>query len=98
MTPLDSNHSNQALAMPNGRPSDSQMLALPPGYVGGMVLGGEGPSGPPGLTAAPTVSGLVQALKRRWQLALGLALAAALATVAAVFLGMPARDVVEVRF
>lgn len=98
MTPLDSNHSNQALsAPPHARPSDSQMLQYPPGFAGAMVVAGDGPSGPPGLSSSPTLTGLTHALRRRWLLAFGLALAAAIATVVVVFLYLPPRYVVEAR-
>ncbi len=44
---------------------------------------------PPGLSMAPTLTGLLQALRRRWVAALLLASAASALTVAAVFLVMP---------
>ncbi|MBI1829873.1 MAG: polysaccharide biosynthesis tyrosine autokinase [Planctomycetes bacterium] len=51
---------------------------------------GEDPaSGPPALSATPTLSGLLRAVVRRWPLALGVAAAAAALTVFAVFTFMP---------
>ncbi|HZZ78755.1 MAG TPA: hypothetical protein VFE62_09570, partial [Gemmataceae bacterium] len=44
---------------------------------------------PPGLSSTPTMSGLLQALQRRWMLASGVAVAATLLAVTAVFFVMP---------
>src|SRR5271166_5718733 len=52
---------------------------------------------PPALTNAPTVAGLAQALRRRWPLALGLALVAAMMAVVGVFTLMPAKYPAQVR-
>jgi capsular exopolysaccharide synthesis family protein len=49
------------------------------------------PPQPPGLAGTPTFSGLLQALRRRWPLALVLAVAAAACAGGAVFTLMPAK-------
>src|SRR4051794_15272629 len=46
-------------------------------------------AGPPALTATPTISGLWQALRRRWPLALGIAVAAMVTAMVSVFVLMP---------
>jgi len=52
---------------------------------------------PPALVGAPTVSGLAQALRRRWPLALSLALAATILVIVGVFTLIPAKYPVQVR-
>jgi uncharacterized protein involved in exopolysaccharide biosynthesis len=54
-------------------------------------------SGPPALAATPTLSGLLHALRRRWLLALGIAVAATAAAVLAVFLLLPPKYNVTMR-
>ena len=60
-------------------------------------LGESGSHLPLALTSTPTMSGLLQALRRRWLLALGLAVAATAAAVIAVFAIMPAKYPAQVR-
>lgn len=59
--------------------------------------GTETGTGAPGLSGTPSMSALMQALRRRWLLALGLALAGAGLTVAAVLFLFPAKYVAQVR-
>ena len=54
--------------------------------LAGLGQGDNRPSGPPGLSATPTLGGLLAALRRRWLLAVMLALLASAGFVAAVFL------------
>src|SRR5260370_7244189 len=54
-------------------------------------------AGPPALSATPTMSGLLQALRRRWPLALGIAAAATAAAVLAVFFLLPPKYNVTMR-
>jgi capsular exopolysaccharide synthesis family protein len=54
-------------------------------------------SGPPALSATPTLSGLLHTLRRRWALAFGLATVLAAAAVAAVFVFMPPKYVASLR-
>jgi capsular exopolysaccharide synthesis family protein len=90
---MDPRHSNHALALPPAPPDGA--LGTPTLY---NVLPNDGPTGPPGLTAAPTLPALILALKRRWLLALGLGFAAAALVVTVIFLLLPPRYVVEARF
>jgi polysaccharide biosynthesis transport protein len=94
---MDPHQANQALAVPPAHPSEGHLAATAPWY-GTPVLAGDAQAGPPGLTAAPTLPALIQALRRRWPLALGLGVVAALVAVAVVFIAMPPRYVVEARF
>jgi capsular exopolysaccharide synthesis family protein len=55
------------------------------------------PSEPPALSATPTMAGLLRALKRRWGLALGVAVGTTFLAVAAVFLLMPPKYNVALR-
>jgi hypothetical protein len=60
---------------------------------------GEATNGlPPGLSAAPNFTTLVNALRRRWLLAVSLSLLAAALTVTAVLFLVPAQYVAHVRF
>jgi capsular exopolysaccharide synthesis family protein len=91
---------NKALSVPVPHAAlpaaDGASLAVP-AFVGAAAPAGDG-DGPPGLSAAPTVTGLLHALRRRWLLATGLAVVAATGAVAAVFAALPPRYVVEARF
>lgn len=92
---MDPHQSNQALALPPA-PADGALSTA--GMYGPLPLSADGAAGPPGLTAAPTLPALLLALKRRWLLAVGLGLIAAVLVVTAVFLWLPPRYVVEARF
>lgn len=60
--------------------------------VPGMVSPVEtGPQVPPGLSGSPTMSNLMQALRRRWPLAVGLAVVAATLAVIGVLTLLPAK-------
>lgn len=86
---------NQPLALPNSLADSNTSrgsLMLPP-----MVAAAEVPLGPPALTAPPTVSGLLHALRRRWLLATSLALLGGLLGVLAVFEVFPAKYVAHSR-
>lgn len=54
-------------------------------------------NGPPGLSATPTLSGLLQAVRRRWLLAVTLALTLGISTVLAVFTFHPPQYNVNLR-
>src|SRR5260370_35734705 len=54
-------------------------------------------AGPPALSATPTMSGLLQALRRRWPLALGIAAAATAAAVLAAVFPLPPKYNVPMR-
>jgi succinoglycan biosynthesis transport protein ExoP len=54
-------------------------------------------SGPPALSATPTLTGLLHALRRRWPLALGVAVGATAVAVLAVFFFMPPKYNVVLR-
>src|ERR1022692_3921314 len=54
-------------------------------------------NGPPALSATPTLTGLLHALRRRWPLALGIAVGATAAAVLAVFFFMPPKYNVVLR-
>jgi capsular exopolysaccharide synthesis family protein len=102
MTPSDPNTPNhKGLPVPV-RPlgtADSQQLATSALLGSLLQYGGDGaPSGAAALSATPTLSGLVQALRRRWLLAVGVAAVAAVAAAGAVFVVMPPRYVAEARF
>ena len=87
MTPLDPNHPNQGPPAP----LEGALVAVPPGPFGALAAYTEAPAGPPALSAAPTLPGLMQALRRRWLLAVSLATVATVAAVVAVFLWLPPR-------
>jgi capsular exopolysaccharide synthesis family protein len=99
MMSTDANGSTQALSVPVAtHPGEGPVIAAAPALYGPLALAGEAPAGPPGLTAAPTLPGLLQALRRRWLLALGLAAGAAVLAVAAVFVFLPPYYVVLAQF
>jgi capsular exopolysaccharide synthesis family protein len=66
------------------------------GYV--PANGESNASLPPGLSAAPTFTSLMHALRRRWILAVPLALLAAILAVLAVFVALPPQYVSVLRF
>lgn len=59
--------------------------------------GDNGSCGPPALASTPTMAALLQALRRRWPLALGVAVIAAVLTVVGVFFIMPPKYNVTMR-
>lgn len=93
MNPTDTN--NKPLALPAGQAAgvnDSQLLRS--GLMMPAVLGqSQDPAAhlPPGVAAAPTMTGLGHALRRRWLLALSAGLGAATLAVVAIFFLMPAK-------
>ena len=86
-------HPNNALAV--AEPTNGHIATA---LTGPVVISGDGAAGPPGLSSAPTVAGLWQALKRRWWLGISVAVTAAALAVTAVFVFMPPGYVVEARF
>lgn len=97
MTPSDS--ANKPIAVsPVPSVGDSTLLNSKLLVSGLMGSPGEtGPHLPPGLDAKPTMSGLLQALRRRWPLALALAAGAAVLAVVGVLIVMPAKYAPQVR-
>jgi capsular exopolysaccharide synthesis family protein len=94
---MDPKRTNHALALPPAASAEPPILPSGAGLYGMLAFAGDG-GGPPGLTSAPTLSGLTQAVRRRWLLAIGTAALAALLAVAAVFICLPPRYIVEARF
>ncbi len=62
-----------------------------------LTQGDKSSNGPSALSTTPTWSGLVQAARRRWPLALGAAVVASVATVLGVFVLLPPRFNVTMR-
>src|ERR1022692_4334002 len=62
-----------------------------------QARGDKAASEPPALSATPTLAGLLQSLRRRWLLALGIAVAATATAVMAVFFLMPPKYNVTMR-
>lgn len=86
-------------AQPGAHPSDGTALVhVPAPWYGGLAVAGDGAAGPPALSAAPTLTGLAQALRRRWLVGVGLGAFGAAAAVALVFFALPPRYVIEARF
>src|SRR5438132_12495449 len=93
MVPSDSSSKPVALT-PAPLPTTADNALVHSSFVvpGIMNPAGEaGPHLPPALAGTPTIAGLLQALRRRWPLALALAAAAAVLAVVAVFTVMPAK-------
>lgn len=98
MTPLDP--ANQPLALPrvaaglgdSGPHGQLAITGLPP-----LANADATANTAAALAGAPTLSGLMQALRRRWLLALSLAILGAAAAVAAVLAVVPARYVASAR-
>lgn len=85
---------NQAANKTNSATAESQLLQS------SLLMMGHGdhePKGPPALSETPTLSGLLQAAKRRWPLAMGAALIASVITVVAVFVLLPPKFNVTMR-
>jgi polysaccharide biosynthesis transport protein len=89
MTPLEK--SNTLPTVPNMSQSRLVLLNGTPGSDSASNL-------PPGLSAAPTFSSLLHALRRRWVLGVPLALIATLTVVCVVFLVLPPQYVAQLRF
>jgi polysaccharide biosynthesis transport protein len=95
---MPSESTNTPLALPStpsASPSDSHANLVLPALVNSPA--DAGPQLPLALTSAPTMSGLLQALRRRWILALALAVLATAGAVVAVFMIMPAKYPAQVR-
>ncbi len=94
MIPVETNGAANKVSGLAPSAADSQMLhssllAMAQGQNDGSS------SGPPGLSTAPTLTGLVQAIKRRWALALTAAVVLTAATVAGVFFFHPPKYLVS---
>lgn len=83
MKTTDTQH---AVNLPGGAESQLLQSSL---LMMAQQHGENGAGGPPALSAAPTLTGLLHALRRRWLLGLALAAAATTAAVFAVFYLMP---------
>src|SRR5437899_3353709 len=96
MNPSDS--AAKPLALPSAAPGETAPARGGP-LVPSMVhhSGDSGAQLPPGLTGTPTFESLVQALRRRWLLAVSLAVMGAGLAVAAVLFFMPAKYAAQVR-
>jgi succinoglycan biosynthesis transport protein ExoP len=86
----------------NGNPPTGPALPVSPfgdpGATPGALVPANGTAAlPPGLTRAPTLGALLQALRRRLPLALGLATVVAALTAAAVYFVMPPKYVAQTR-
>ena len=95
---MPSESTNTPIALPStpelSKPDSHANLLLP------ALANSTGESGthlPLALTSTPTMSGLLQALRRRWPLALSLAALATALAVMAVFMIMPAKYPAQVR-
>src|SRR5581483_7591836 len=91
MTPL---YNNSAHPSTQDLRSTSFMLPAPVAASGEMPPGGP----PPGVSAAPTFGGLLHALRRRWLIAVPLAVVAAAGAVVAVFTFLPPQYVAVMRY
>ena len=91
MNPSDTNKAPAAPSAAESQLLQSSLLRLTQGQDD------HANSGPPALSAAPTFSGLLHTLRRRWTFALGLAAALTVVTVAAVFILMPPQYVAAIR-
>lgn len=96
MNSVDSNGSATKIGGAPANSGDSQLL-----HSSLMALAhanGDGEAkGPPGLSATPTLTGLLQSLRRRWLLALCLSVGLVAATVAGVFVVNPPKYNVTLR-
>ena len=86
MNPVDTNPAANK-TMPALNLGDSQLLQSSLWAMAQRQS--ESSSGPPALSATPTMAGLWNALLRRWPLAIGVAVGATAFTVLAVFFAMP---------
>jgi polysaccharide biosynthesis transport protein len=83
---MNTTETHHAMKLPS--PAESQLLQSSL-LMMAQAHGDNATSGPPALSATPTMSGLWYALRRRWPLALGIATAATLTAVFGVFFLMP---------
>jgi succinoglycan biosynthesis transport protein ExoP len=87
MNSVDTNGSTTKMSPPPLSVADSQMLQS---SLLAMAQGRDAESsGPPALSATPTLSALLRGIRRRWLLAVSVAACLAALTVAAVFVAMP---------
>jgi capsular exopolysaccharide synthesis family protein len=89
MNPSDSPFAKPPSTGPESQILHSSLLAL--------TQGENAAKGPPALSATPTMAALWRALKRRWQLAVGIAVGATAFAVLAVFIIMPPKYNVTMR-
>lgn len=97
MNPSDTQHASKTPTPVMLNPAESQLLQsslLAMAHAHGEST----PGGPPALSSTPTLPGLLQALKRRWMLGAGLAIAAAIVVAIAVFAVMPPKYLATIRF
>ena len=87
MNSLEPNAGRGALVKSNASPADTQRRLTMPN---GMPFFAEG-NEPPGMSSSPNMATLFQAFRRRWPLAIGLGLAAAVIGVVAVLFLFPAK-------
>ena len=94
MNTSDTQHVNKAHAAAGLSPAESQLLQS---SLLAMAQGNSAASEPPALASTPTLTVLLQALKRRWHVALGLACLAATLMGLGVFTLMPPRYHASIR-
>jgi capsular exopolysaccharide synthesis family protein len=91
MNPSDTQNPAKTAHAAESQLLHSSLLAL------ARTQGEDAPSGPPGLSFTPTLTGLLDALRRRWLLAVGVALGAAALLVVGVFVFNPPRYIAGMR-
>lgn len=96
MQPADANHPLTPPQKPKGGAEKSSTRGALVA-TGPVTVLPSAPAKPPGLTAAPTMNGLFQALRRCYVLAVGLGLLAGVLTVLAVCYLMPAKYAAQAR-
>src|SRR5437016_318099 len=101
MNPSDTTNRPIALpavpTMPVSTSVDSQLIHSAMVVPGMTSTAGLPPYLQPALAGAPSMASLCQALRRCWPLAVGLAMVAAIATIAAILFVMPAKYAAQVR-
>ena len=95
MNTTDTQHAGKTPSGAVFSPEQSQFLQS--ALAMATAHGESAPSGPPALSSTPTMSALVQALRRRWLLGVGLACLAAVLLVLGVFTFMPPKYQVSIR-
>src|SRR5262249_39070252 len=96
MNTMDTQHINKPHGSTVLSPAESQMLQS--SLMAMAHANADAPTGPPALSSTPTPNGLLHALKRRWLVAVGLALLAATLLVFSVFTLMPPMYKANIRF